>query len=441
VHLKNLRIPGLLAWGLASFVWWLALSAAAFGQSSLEYGGFFQESAQLFARKPNPSDVHVQGAAQFEIWCRTKINNRYSWHGSFDLQLDTHRDVDRNRWFDLSERGFTRPAGALSEFYFDAKLGHLDLRIGKQRIRWGRADGFNPTDNVIPYDYLDLFSETRLPSAAIKADLYLAQSSFEFIWTPFYTPTRLPLIGQRWFPRIPDDMPDNSSNPVPVAYQDTGGALPSRTIGNSQWGVRYNQILPGAEFSLSYLDGFDDIPFFRPKMPLLQPNLPVPDILVSFSREYYRSRIVGLDFASEIGPFGVRGEAAYYDRTDPGNLDHLLFVIGLDKTWGDWSAIVQYAGQKLNGRIPGQATFPELGLGSALIYRLERTLGPSRSFQIKGAVRLTDGDFLVQPVYSVAITNGWRLKLGASIFAGPQNGYLGQFRDSSHITVQLIYAF
>jgi hypothetical protein len=164
-------------------------------------------------------------------------------------------------------------------------------------------------------------------------------------------------------------------------------------------------------------------------------------MLISLGREYYRVRVAGADFASHLGPFGIRGEAAYFDQTDPANRDHLLFVVGLDRSWGDWFAIVQYAGQRVSGNLAGTALFPDLGLGSAMLYRIERTLGPSRSIEVKGAVRLRDGDFYLQPLYNVALANNWRLKIGATLFGGPRDAYLGQFRDNGHLTMQLRYTF
>jgi hypothetical protein len=217
--------------------------------------------------------------------------------------------------------------------------------------------------------------------------------------------------------------------------------MPARTLGNGQWGIRYNQVLSKGEFSLSYFDGFDDIPYYRSNItPLLSAALD-SSALISLRREYFRLRVAGIDFATQAGLLGIRGEAAYFDQTDPYNLDHMVFVIGADTSWGDWSAIVQYAGQKLSGRIESMAVFPDLGLRSTVICRIERTLGPSRSIEIKGALRLRDGDFLLQPTYSVALSNRWRLKVGAIVFAGEQDSYWGQFRDSSHVNIQFSYAF
>jgi len=102
---------------------------------------------------------------------------------------------------------------------------------------------------------------------------------------------------------------------------------------------------------------------------------------------------------------------------------------------------MQYAGQRVSGRIQNAAIFPDLGLRSTMIYRIERTLGPSRSIEIKGALRLRDGDFFVQPLYNMALSNRWRLKIGATVFAGALDSYLGQFHDNSHLNLQLIYTF
>ena len=418
-----------------------------FPQNSWEYGGFLQESGRIYAQEPNPADAYAEGSAQFQLWGRASIRKNISVKSVLDFRIDTHRNVERGRWLDLEQRGLRQPANAISELYLDARLGRVDLRLGRQRIRWGRADGFNPTDNIVPYDYLATFDDERLPVNALKADTWFARTNVEVVWLPFYSPTRLPLLGQRWFPRLPSSAviePAPGSGPVMVdlVYRDLAGPLPARTFRNGQWGIRLNQILPRGEFSLSYYDGFDDLPYFRPEIePVFDPASLRPKAMVSLRREYYRVHAAGVDFASEIGPIGIRGEAAYFDQTDPLNLDHLLFIAGIDKRWGEWFAIIQYTGQKLNGRAPGALVFPDLGLRSTLICRLERTIGPAQSFEIKGALRLLDGDLVLQPVYSIALSNGWRLKLGATVFAGSESDYLGQYRDSSHINLQLLYSF
>ena len=53
---------------------------------------------------------------------------------------------------------------------------NVDLRIGKQRIAWGKADRLNPTDNLNPYDFSDLFlMGEKTPSNALKVSAYLGE--------------------------------------------------------------------------------------------------------------------------------------------------------------------------------------------------------------------------------------------------------------------------
>ena len=166
----------------------LAACRFASAQNAWEHGGYLDAAFEGYPRTPGPSDTHAIGTGRFQLWTRGGAGSRFSWRGAFDLRLDTHGDVDRRRWFDFGERGLRQPAGAVRELYADLKLGRVDLRLGKQEIRWGRADGFNPTDNLVPYDYLNTFADERIPVAACKADYYVRGARFEAVWLPLFTP-------------------------------------------------------------------------------------------------------------------------------------------------------------------------------------------------------------------------------------------------------------
>jgi hypothetical protein len=423
----------------------LLLSGDGRAQSGLEYGGFVEQFGLFYARRPNASDTLAAAQARLHLWGRAPLGGRLRLHGSWDGRLDTHRDVDRGRWLDFSQRRLREPGGAVSELYVDAKLGRMDLRIGSQQIRWGRADGFNPTDNAVPYGYLDLFSDARIAVPAAKADLYTGKARFEAAWIPFFTPTRLPLLGQRWFPHLPATVraaPEPGAEPVDVdlVYREGARRFPARTLANGQWGVRYNQLVPRAEFSVSYFDGFDDLPLFRTSA-VADRGAARPRAIVVLDREYHRVRIVGADFASSLSRFGIRGEAAYFARSAPNQRDYALFVFGIDRAWGDWSTIVQLAGQHAPVAEGAAPVFPELGMRSTLLFRIERTLSPAASFEVKGAARLRDGDFMLRPLYTRSLSNRWRLRLGATLIGGPEEGFFGQYRDSSRAELELRYTF
>jgi hypothetical protein len=426
---------------------WLISPADTLAQQVWKYGGFMESTAQIYPHRPNPSDTHALASGHVQLWTQGRFGDRLLWRGSADFRLDTHGDVDEGRWFDLEQRSLRQPASSLRELYLDIKLDQMDLRLGQQEIRWGRADRFNPTDNVIPYDYLSILSEERLPVPALKADAYVGRARFEVVWVPWFTPTRLPLLNQRWFPQLPAVArvpfgPTGEVAEVDLLFRDGNVAFPARTFANGQWGARWNQLVSWVEFSLSYFDGFDDIAFFRPRFAVPSGVAPRPRIQVTLDREYHRVRVAGADFASELGSFGIRGELAYVDQMDPLNRDRLVFVVGVDRTWGDWFAILQYTDQIPAGNIPpGTPIFPDQGLRSTILTRFERTISPSQSFEVRGALSVRDGDFLVQLLYDIALTDAWRLKLGLTLFAGPRTSFLGQYRDSGHLNIQLRYTF
>jgi hypothetical protein len=49
------------------------------------------------------------------------------------------------------------PAVDFEEAYAEARYGNLDLRLGKQRIAWGKLDRFSPIDLINSLSYNDPF--------------------------------------------------------------------------------------------------------------------------------------------------------------------------------------------------------------------------------------------------------------------------------------------
>ena len=98
---------------------------------------------------------------------------------------------------DLRDRHDYGPESDLLEAYITAHFGQADLRIGKQIIAWGRADGINPTDNLTPRDFvvlLPLEEDQRFGTTAIKLDTYLSQElTFTAFASSFFEPAKFPL--------------------------------------------------------------------------------------------------------------------------------------------------------------------------------------------------------------------------------------------------------
>ncbi len=82
--------------------------------------------------------------------------------------------------------------GELREGYLNYTAGDADLRIGKQIIVWGRADGINPTDNLSPRNYTLLVPENddqRMGARAAKVNYHVADATVTAVWLPRFTPS------------------------------------------------------------------------------------------------------------------------------------------------------------------------------------------------------------------------------------------------------------
>ena len=130
--------------------------------------GFLEFRGTAFAH-PGPTDpvrrrtelrlrwepeVSLGPRAWLQVELEARTGNAHFHRGTID-----RRDAERPHRFLLDLRQAT----------LDLYWPGLDLRIGKQVISWGTADGFSPTDNLNPRDYLDLLWEEKIGVPALKA--------------------------------------------------------------------------------------------------------------------------------------------------------------------------------------------------------------------------------------------------------------------------------
>ncbi len=139
---------------------------------------------------------------------------------------------------ELEEKSIRRISFNLEEYYVELNYSSFDLKIGKQIFAWGKADGFNPTDNLNPRDYIDLFvEEEKIGVPAINLLYYWNDFTFDMVFIPTYTPTRLPLLNSRHSFVDPDNLPVIN-----------GRDLPSNKLSNFQSGIQISRHISGGIF-------------------------------------------------------------------------------------------------------------------------------------------------------------------------------------------------
>lgn len=106
----------------------------------------------------------------------------------------------------------------LREVYFERYFSRTDLRIGKQKILWGRANGGFITDILSPVDLREFLTQDpedlRIGLTSINATFYRGANSLQFVLAPLFQKDLLPESTSRWFPV------QTIESPLPVQFID-----------------------------------------------------------------------------------------------------------------------------------------------------------------------------------------------------------------------------
>ena len=335
--------------------------------------------------------------------------------------------------------GDGEPEGLLREAYLGVRYGTVDVRVGKQIIVWGRADRINPTDNLTPRDFTLLVpddEDQRFGTAAVRAAYFRGGLSLTAIWLGDFEASEVPL-------RRP---------PAPLRIQEREPAG-----GIAQGAVRIEQTGSGVDWSLSYFDGLDTIP----DLALDAAGLAGP-VLVLRS---HRVRVVGVDAATVVGPYGLRGEAAYtftedHSGDDPDVKNPFLFlVVGGDRTFLEHLNVnVQYVLRVVTGyRSPFAIADPlarDVAIQAALLANQldhvqhsfslrvsHRWLHETLEAELAAIVSVDRFGWVLRPRVTYALSDRWRVTVGGDLFGGERLSFFGNLRDNSAALAELRWSF
>jgi len=335
-----------------------------------------------------------------------------------DIRANTHGQVDAVASID--DRDFKRPALSVRRLSATLSHGRFSLDAGKQFIRWGKTDILTPTDRFAPRDFLNVINTEFLPVTGVRGSVRAGDENIEAVWVPVFTPSRIPLVGQRW-----TVVPAGAPSIVLVAPQ-----LPS----GPQTGMRWNHTGARVEYALAFFDGFNYLPDVE-----VLPSL-VPGQLVITTR-YPSLRSYGGDVAVPTPWFTLKAEAAYFTSTTPRTDEYVLYVIQIERQTGEWSFVGGYAGDHVTTRQAPAPFAPDRGLTRALIGRASYTLDVNRSVAVETAIRQNGAGGYLKAEYSQARGGHWRATVSGALLRGDAGDFIGQYRLNSHLTLALRYSF
>lgn len=331
------------------------------------------------------------------------------------------------------------------EVYLDLYFGSFDIRVGKQQIVWGKADGVFITDIVSPKNLFQFllpeFDEIRIGVEGAKFDYYIGDNTFEVVWLPIFTPTEFANPNSVW--AVKQDFPLNPT--FDYSKQKVNASLE-----NSEIFAKYSALTSLIDFEIMGGYMWDDDPtmfssFMRDSYDMIS---------LVITPEYKRLSLAGGSFSTTIGPFVLRGEGAYYfgkyfNTTNPivnqGVIekDYIHYMVGTDFTLYDVNLSLQFI-QKIildyeiiirptpmfNDEYNNMATF--LARYSMFNETLDIELFSYYDFEFD--------DSLIRPRILYDYTDAINLQFGANIFTGSE-GQFGQYDKNDMIYGKIIYSF
>ncbi len=386
----------------------------------------------------NAQIVH-HGFVRLYLGALTEQDGDYSvLQNTFDWRLDYRKGdakffvnpvFDYNalaQYFDIS----------LRQAYLDIYFDNFDLRMGKQQIIWGKADGVFITDVISPRDLSEFiipdFEEIRIGVNAVKLDYYLGNSTFEAVWIPAFQSTVQPDENSIWAPKMTDFL-------MPVSYDYSQSEIENK-LSNSELAFKYSYLGSTIDFELMAAWMWDDSPAMHIYMQ--------PDTTLLIRPEYHRLPLAGASFGRSIGGAVVRGEGAWYfdkkfaaEKMNVNGIkekNYIHYLLGYDHNWFglnvSWQFIQEYI-------LDYDDDIRNDEFSSTMTCLLtEDFLRQKLRLEFFTYYGINNADALLRPKVVYDLADGFEAQLGANIFLG-ENGNFGQYNENDMVFLKVRYDF
>ncbi|MEW6682322.1 MAG: DUF1302 family protein [Nitrospirota bacterium] len=372
--------------------------------------------------------------------------------------IDTPEEVSRVQINNVRDVEIRKYGIELREFYLDLHFRILDIRAGRQIVRWGVVEGARVTDEINPLDFHEFIlrdvNDRYIPLWMIKTDLYLGETTLEGIWIPDIRTHEPAARESEW---------------EQFRFLE-GMEVPANTVENSEWALRVSRLFGGWDLSASYFSTWDDFPVaFRNVEGL---GVFGEDPTLNTFPRVGRLHIYGATLSKSLGRTILNAEAAWvegkYFGTRLGRVtdtqgeevtlfgevqkDYLKYAVGVDFSL----LTTEWSFQVLQHRIPEwePAMIPDQ---VDTVYGGFARKGLLHDRMIVQALVLffqNDVEWLIRPRMEYAVTERVKLSTGLDILLGsisdadpgeePTPGefhFVGFFNNHSRVYVELQYSF
>jgi len=334
----------------------------------------------------------------------------------------------------------------LREAYLDLYFDNFDLRVGKQQIIWGKADGVFITDIISPKNLeeflLPEFDEIRRGVEGAKLDYYIGDNTFELVWLPIFTPTKYPDKSSIWNPGMSFSLP-------PQFDYSRENITPS--LKNSEVFGKFSALTGLIDFEI--MGGYmwdDDLTMFKS----VAFNPATMSKTLTITPEHKRLTVSGGSFSTTLGPIVLRGEGAYYwgkyfNTSDPSKNDGLIqkdyihYMVGVDYTLFDVKLSAQFIQRAIidyDNTIAPSPYFKDDYNNMMTFLAHYSMLNETLTLEFFSYYDFEYQDALMRPRMLYDFSDSINMQFGANIFTGTE-GAFGQFNKNDMLYGKIIYSF
>ncbi|MCE3012799.1 MAG: hypothetical protein LW878_06995 [Proteobacteria bacterium] len=357
---------------------------------------------------------------------------------------------------DLSETKIANNHLLSSELWGDFTSDKIDFIVGMAPVKWGAADGLNPTNGFRSFDLSDPVFPRELSQTQVSVRLHPGADQdivFEGIYVPHGQTDLLPFGGtgkidpmdSRWGTVLPTAVDVNQGATVPLKY-----TLESEHHNSSQdfaGRIRLLQV-KGWDYSLA-------LGQFRRKRSILSYRLtgdandPALPLTVRIKPFYPRQTMIGGDAAGTWNEYGLRFEAAQYmvKKSDRAfGYNSFIASSGIDRLWENilWDGSLYVNAVYIYVNNDKSSVFVKDSIDLAFT----RSYGTLRT-EFRLEKWTTGADFLVtedrSSVVNFFLRHEWsealNLSLTASLLNGNVNSGIGRLSENHRLIGQLEYFF
>lgn len=414
----------------------VADAAPGLSKAAITWKGFVQEELAYTYADPTHWS---KGLTRAQLSAQGAFTPSVKWKLSARLDYDL---VYANSDFYPPEVSDDQEFNLLArENYLDISAGDWELRLGRQQIVWGEMVTLFVADVVSARDlrefFLPDFEILRIPQWAGRAEYFHGDWHAEAIWIPYPSYDEIGKPGAEFYPFPPPPPPG-------FGMQILDEQIPSRTLSNTNYGLRLSGLKGGWDFSGFYYRSLDASPTFYRQVVL------APSPAFIFQARHDRIWQAGGTVAKDFRRVVLKGEAVYTSgrqfnvtRIDePDGVvpqDTVDYIVGLDfdlprRTRLNLQFVQRIYFDHDPDIIPEKYETAASALLAATIGRFEP--------QILVIQSLNRGDDrLLRPRVDWNLDSNWRLRFGVDIFSGPPLGIIGRYGNRDRVYAELRYAF